>query len=182
MACVPLVIGGGSVQVAGFGLALRQSVVTRREQSPEESSLARWTIALLRRRAGDAAHWLNARTAPLLRRLHLRRQRTASAATSSSAGGRATLEGHKAINNRDLPVPERLDRLELSVNELYEAQSKRTAEVDRQLDELRSTMEEREATRESERAKQLGRRLRTEELGVAVFVIGIVLATLGGLS
>jgi hypothetical protein len=182
MACVPLIVGGGGVQVVGFGLALRQSVVTRREQSPEEASLTRWTAVLLRRKAGDTAGWLRVKLARLLVRLHLKREPSLSGRISAGVGLAGNLQGHKVINNRGLPVPERLDQLEQAVNELYEKHSKRTAEVNRQIDELRGTMEAREAARESEHAKQLGRRLRAEELGVAVFVVGLVLSTIGGLS
>jgi hypothetical protein len=182
MVCVPLIVGGSIVQIAGFGLALRQSVVTRREQSPNEASLPGWTAALLRRKGIETARWVRVKTEPLLLRLHLRSPHTASGRLSSEVGLSANLEAHKVINNRELPVAERLDRLEISVNELYEEQSKRTTEVNRQIDELRGTIEEREAARESERAKQLGRRLRAEELGVIVFVVGLALSTVGALS
>ena len=181
MACTSLIVAGGTVQVGGFGLALAQSVRTRREESPEEASLIGWTRAWLRRSGGEAATWVRVKAEPMLRRLHLIGPRVASGAVTMSTGATLSARGHKAINNRERPMEERADRLEDAVNELYRDAGEHRHELTERVGELRRGVEDREAARESERARQLGRRLRYEELGVGVFVVGVVLTTVGSL-
>jgi hypothetical protein len=179
---VPLIAAGGGVQIAGFGLAFWQSVVTRREQSPDEQSLADWTRAWIRARAREAATSLRLKTERLLQRLHLRGPRTVSADITVTTGAAASVQGHKSINNRDRPLSERVERLEGEVNDLHRKHSDHRADVNRRIDELSRGVADREAARESERARQLGRRLRYEELGLVVFVGGIGLTTWGALA
>jgi hypothetical protein len=182
MACIPLIAAGGGVQIAGFGLAFWQSVVTRREQSPGEQSLAKWTRARIEAGARATGTWLRLKIEPLLRRLHLRGPRTVSAQVSTSVGMRTSVRGHKAINNRERPLPERVDRLEDEVNDLHRKQSEHRADLDERIDDLSRGVEDRETARESERERQLGRRLRYEELGLVVFVVGVVLTTVGAVA
>ena len=182
MACDGLVIAGGAVQIGGFTLALRQSVVTRREQSPDEASLMEWAGAASRRLWRRTSTWLRVKTEPLLTRLHLRRPRTASAAGAVSMGGRATVRGHKVINNQDQPLPERVTRLEAEVNDLHEKQSEQRADLEQRIHELKRGVDDRDARRDSEQAHHLGRMLRAQELGVLVFMVGVALTTVGAVA
>jgi ferric-dicitrate binding protein FerR (iron transport regulator) len=68
------------------------------------------------------------------------------------------------------------------VNDLHRKHSEHRADVNRRIDELSRGVEDRDAARESERSRQLGRRLRYEELGLLVFVGGVVLTTAGAIA
>ncbi len=86
MASVPLIVAGGGIQIAGFMLALTQSVRTRREQSPDEQSLASWTWACARRVGGRAARWTWRHVRRALVRLHLMGPRTVSTSVNVKTG------------------------------------------------------------------------------------------------
>jgi hypothetical protein len=180
MACVPLIAVGGGVQIAGFGLALTQSVRTRREQSPDEQSLARWTRAWIQRRGGQVVTWLRRTAERALVRLHLMRRRTVSVPLTSSLGLSGGLHGHLSTSRRGLPLEERVDGLERDVDDLRRKRGEDRAHLEGRIDEVRSDIENQQAERESERARQLGRSLRYEELGIGVFVVGVALTTVGG--
>jgi hypothetical protein len=179
MACVPLIVAGGVVQVVGFGLALWQSVRTRREQSPAEQSLVSWTRAWSRRRGGQVVTWLRVKTESLLARLHLRRPPSVSTKLSGRAGASTSMAGYLSTRRRGLALSERVDHLEDDVDDLRRKQSEDRAHLEGRIDEVRSDIETQQAARESERKKQLGRSLRYEELGVLVFIAGVALTTVG---
>jgi hypothetical protein len=179
MASVPLIAAGGGVQVAGFGLTLAQSVRTRREQSPDEASLARWACAWSQRTSARAATWVRVKTEPLLVRLRFRRPYSASGRISSSLGLEGRLKGHKSTRRPDLSFEERVAGLEDDVDELRRRQIENSAHLEGRIEELRGDIESQRAAQESERAKQLGRSLRYEELGIGVFVVGVALTTIG---
>jgi hypothetical protein len=122
MASVPLIVAGAGVQVGGFGLTLAQSVRTRREQTPNEASLARWTWAWIERRSGQAATWVRVKTEPLLVRLHLRRPRTVSASVSVSAGVGMDAKGSAVADRSGSPLDTRVELLEKDVNALRNTQ------------------------------------------------------------
>ncbi len=90
--------------------------------------------------------------------------------------------GVKWIDNRDLPLEERLARLEGEVNELHRKASEHRGELARRIEELGQGGADREAARESERARQLGRRLRREQAGLLVFMLGVGLSTVGAFA
>lgn len=179
VACVPLIIAGGGVQIAGFGLALTQSVRTRLEQSPAEQSFVRLTRAWSRRRGGQVVTWVRVKTEPLLVRLHLRRPRSVSVNLSNRAGASTSAVGYLSKRRRDLALSERVDRLEDDVDDLRRKQSEDHAHLEGRVDEVRSDIETQQAAQESERARQLGRSLRYEELGIGLFIVGVVMATAG---
>jgi hypothetical protein len=52
----------------------------------------------------------------------------------------------------------------------------------RHIEELGSGAENQQAAQQSERAKQLGRSLRYEELGIFVFLVGVGLTTAGAIA
>jgi hypothetical protein len=182
MACVPLIAAGGGVQIVGFGLALRQSVLTRREQTPDEASLAGWTWVWVRRTAGHAATWVRVKAERLLVRLHLRRPKTASMSASMSGGATLGGQARATVIRGGLSLPERVELLERDVQDVRHEQSEDRARLERRIEEVRTGIESQQAAQESERARQLGRSLRYEELGVLVFVIGIGLTTAGAIA
>jgi hypothetical protein len=179
MACAPLIVAGGSVQILGFGLALTQSVRTRREQSPDEASLIRWAWAWIRRRGSQFITWTRRTAERALARLHLMQPRTVSAPLSASVGASGNLLGHLSTRRRALPLSERVDGLEDDVDDLRRKRSEDRAHLEGRIDDMRKDVESRQAEQESKRARQLGRSLRYEELGIGVFVMGIVLTTVG---
>ncbi len=181
MACLPLIAAGGGTQVVGFGLAFTQSVRTRREQSPDEASLARWTWAWLHRIGCNAATWVRVKTEPLLVRLHLRRPRSASGRISGTLGLSGSLQGHKITRRPDSSMEERVAGLEDDVEELRRAQAEHRKHLEGRIDEVKSGIESEQAAKESERARQLGRRLRYEEAGILLFAGGVLLTTVGSI-
>jgi hypothetical protein len=183
MGSAPLILAGAGVQVVGFSLALSQSVRTRREDSPEEASLIRWIGAWLSRRSSEAAKWVRGRTEALLRRLHLRKAKGAPMGTNLVGAGASTFaKGHTGIYHRELPMPDRIDHLENDVNELRNREREHYSELGERIRDLQVGVENREVARESKRARQLGRRLRYEELGIVVFLIGLALTTVGAVA
>ena len=126
--------------------------------------------------------WVRVKIEPLLRRLHLARRRTVSSSMSGTLGLTGSLKGHKKIDNSGVEMLERVTLLEREVNELHRVTSDQRAEVEQRIGELQQSIENREAARESERARQLGRRLRAEQLGVLVFMIGVGLTTWGAIA
>ena len=66
--------------------------------------------------------------------------------------------------------------------QLHRRQSEQRQDFALRIDELSLGVAERDAERESERARQLGRRLRAEELGVLAFLVGVVLTTVGAVA
>jgi hypothetical protein len=182
MACVPLIAAGGGVQIVGFALALRQSVRMRRERTPNDASLARWTATWIRRTGGQTATWVRVKSEPLLVRLHLRRPRTVSASVSVSGGGRMDAKVSAVTRRSGSPLPTRVELLEKDVDGLRQQQSEDRLHLERRIEEVRSGIESQRAQQESERARQLGRSLRYEELGVLVFVIGVGLTTAGAIA
>jgi hypothetical protein len=172
MGCVPLIAVGGGVQVAGFGLALTQSVRTRREQSPNEASLARWTWVWMHRRGAQLGTWLRRIAERVLVPLQLMRPPSVSVPLSASLGLSGNLQGHLSTRRRGLPLDRRVDSLEDDVDDLRHKRTEERAQLEGRIDEVRSDIEGQRAELESERARQLGRSLRYEELGIGVFVAG----------
>ena len=168
MGSVPLVVIGGGVQLVGFGLCVSGSQSRRAaRESPDEQSLPDWARAAISARARAAATWVRVKSEPLLRRLHLKGRRTVLASISTGVGLGTGVTGVDSIDNRDLPLEERLARLEGEVNELHRKASEHRGELAR-----RGTRSSAKASRTArlraspERARQLGRRLRREEAGL----------------
>jgi len=182
MACAPLIVAGGVVQIAGFGLALWQSVRTRREQSPDEASLARWAWAWIRRRGAQFVAWSRRIAERALVRLHLMRPRTVSVPLSGAFGASGSLLGHLSTRRRGLPLSERVDGLEDDVDDLRRQRSEDRADLEGRIDEVHSDIESHQAADKCERARQLGQSLRYQELGILVFIVGVALTTVGSVG
>ena len=179
MACVPLIIAGGVVQVAGFLLTLTQSVRTRREQSPAEQSLVSWTRAWIRRRGAQFVTWSRRIAERALVRLHLIRPRSVSVPLSGAFGASGNLLAHLSTRRRGLPLSERVAGLEDDVDDLRRKRSEDRAHLEGRIDDVRGDIENQQAAQESERARQLGRSLRYQELGIGLFIVGVAMATVG---
>jgi hypothetical protein len=92
------------------------------------------------------------------------------------------LRGYKGTRRPGLPLDERVAGLENDVDELRRRQTDDRADLQVRIEEVRTGVENRQAEQESERARQLGRSLRYEELGIFVFVVGVGLSMVGAVG
>lgn len=169
----PLIVVGAACQFSGFGLALYQSLSTRRREVPEARSLFVDTGRLLAQAGHRGYEWSRRVLRRALRAIGFHRVIVYDSGTATvSGGGAISVESH--VVRKSKPLDERVSDLE------EEVQTTRD-----EIAGLRIHMETRigEAVGEVEEARraQLRRSLLLGEGGVWMFLVGLVLTTIGAL-
>jgi hypothetical protein len=161
-----LILLGSGLQAGGFGLALYQSVSTRRRQIPDALSI--YTLAA--RRVAARARRIRDGAVPLLRRalakLGVRWKVRVGARSTLRMGGSVRASGVAIRASKTLE--ERVALLETDLQELQPL--------------LEQRIEDAIAVVESRRTDELRKSLHLEELGVGAFLLGLAVTTFGVLA
>jgi hypothetical protein len=174
----PLVYIGGGLQVAGYGTLWREASRTLRREIEDYVPLPRrawrWlgtrNYKYLRKLFGtDSTHEFTAtvgQSADLHRKLIVPRQRNTTARTQDQINWiHKELDGIRRERDADL-------------TQAAEREAKLRADISQLGIEIRTKIEE----HETERKRKLRRELRLQQIGIFLFIAGIVLSVIGAAS
>jgi hypothetical protein len=175
-----LIVAGGVVQCGGFALTLRQSASVRRNEVPEQKSPlvqlggSLWSVgrslsARTKRLLLGAAIWI-------LKRVGLNDKASSIALQlPASLGFESRLETKLKTDRPELHLDLRMAHLEQGMNELR-------AILEGRIDQVRGEIESAVSEIESNRLAGLRRSLFWEEVGILMFLAGIVLSVAGAIA
>ncbi len=169
-----LIIVGAAFQISGFGLALYQSLSTRRRVVPEAPSL----FVATGHRIAEAAHSGYERSRRVIHRAllaigldHLLSYEDEGNITVSG-GASTSVEGYAIRKSK--PLDERVVELEVGLQKASDEIAGLRVHVETRIGQAVGEVEER-------RKAELRRSLLLEEVGVVMFLVGLGLTTVGAL-